>query len=359
MGLGKGTRNRRVTMSNPFTQPDELDWSSIATWSELKSAIQERVDAVRALQGPDAIYEFNPALDDGTDVQSVNYIKSYQAAVGFTYVWKEWVLPGYWVEHISGTGLLAYYSESLDETDLSKRTISEHTIRRTKVHPDDPAFTGFESGACEAGDIIGPWIFEDLQTALSKCKYLIGAIKVATATIAEGYYIEYGHNDSDYLIEKAKADADTNAITESNILLSDLPFGGPGVGVLASDDYDEGGAFEYAEALRYSIEDMQPYWYPDFAIPSTAATYSMAIIGIESACVYSWYVGLLKNTEYTANPELSTGQNIICLNADIGDTYSVYVDWPTTPTTFYLARGFSSTGFVVVGFDFTRANPLA
>jgi hypothetical protein len=38
--------------------------------------------------------------------------------------------------------------------------------RRTKVHPDDPAFADFEYGPMEDGDIIGWWIFEDLQKAL-------------------------------------------------------------------------------------------------------------------------------------------------------------------------------------------------
>lgn len=39
------------------------------------------------------------------------------------------------------------------------------TARRTQTHPDDPSFTGFEYGLMQPGDIIGPWIFEDMRRA--------------------------------------------------------------------------------------------------------------------------------------------------------------------------------------------------
>ena len=40
-------------------------------------------------------------------------------------------------------------------------------FRRTQIHPSDPTFQGFEWGWLHVDDLIGEWIFEDLQAALN------------------------------------------------------------------------------------------------------------------------------------------------------------------------------------------------
>ena len=142
-----------------FTVPTNPDWASAAFLNEIVAGIRERQGACG--QG------LLPLVSAGDDVQSAGFIYSLQFSIatlwnngGDRYINKDAGSGG----DFSDIGGLPYWS---DVTLFPAAIVGGGTNwRRYTVHPDDGGTAAY--GPCVAGDIIGPWLFEDMQAVLKK-----------------------------------------------------------------------------------------------------------------------------------------------------------------------------------------------
>jgi hypothetical protein len=133
------------------------DWSAVARINQIQSAIAERTGG-----GALSIA--------GDDVQDHLLFASWQAAVEailIEFVISHHVVAGdstiYPADHYFGTGVLPTYTCLADL--LMAAGLATDGWRRYTTHPDDGGVVHY--GPMVSGDIIGWWIFEDLQDCLN------------------------------------------------------------------------------------------------------------------------------------------------------------------------------------------------
>ena len=152
----------------PWTDPtsEDFDWQAVATVNEYRRAIYERCQVAGL-----STVSWND-IPAGQDIQSRAFWSAMQS-------WAQ-VSCGYFVKCIDETGNLITDLDGNPEKDPAGNSImwtiadlwdyvtdGQSTLgpRRYTSHPDDGGTV--EYGAMQAGDIIGPWIFEDIQKALN------------------------------------------------------------------------------------------------------------------------------------------------------------------------------------------------
>lgn len=177
---------------------DATDWSAIAFARQFREALNERIAFSDSGVSPDA-FPYGQATVPvvGSDLQWSG-TNSEGDAVG------SWALTQQRIEDLAPFYLVASHplktlgsSTPRDYANYTAFLVGEmanfYTIesmfleagltadgwRRTTVHPSDPAFVDFEYGQMQPGDIIGPWIFNDLQATLGVLR-----IKLYPATMS-------------------------------------------------------------------------------------------------------------------------------------------------------------------------------
>jgi hypothetical protein len=158
-----------------FTDPTNADWSALAfIRDEIVQSLNERWNATVG-------FDWNPLLSptEGDDVQSAGFINSLFFIIEDIMNTLTWI--GNWVDHEAAPNKDGPVRMTYERfIEISGLYDNSGTIgwRRTTVHPTDPSFTAFEYGQMQGGDIIGPWIFEDLQKACAALKWtLVGVME--------------------------------------------------------------------------------------------------------------------------------------------------------------------------------------
>lgn len=131
------------------------DWSDAAILNEFVDAVNERADAVGYGIPP------VPVVNIGDDVQAVAFFLQFQQ-------WIESDLTKFVVSHDAEVKRSAGYYDGRTTIDTwpNLTAILGTGWRRYTVHPDQAG--GVAYGQMQRGDIIGPWIFEDIQKVLNK-----------------------------------------------------------------------------------------------------------------------------------------------------------------------------------------------
>lgn len=175
MGLGEGA------LMGAFTTPTDADWANLEfIRDEIQAGIHERWNAFMS-SAFDPASSWDITIDDGTDKQDDTIYSNWQSKLQdiaiFSWVDHTFTYAGQTSKTIffstfgpfpGGQSTLEQFCTVADLEYLYDEETETESIgwRRTTVHPDDEAFTAFEYGLMVPGDIIGPWIFEDLQKAM-------------------------------------------------------------------------------------------------------------------------------------------------------------------------------------------------
>lgn len=151
-------------MSTAFTAPGNATWQALL--SEIALALRERMGALLPYRNAPALYE----LEDDRDVQYVGYwtsLQSYTQGAAIKYV-----------DHLHGP-----FATDPDTGEESVLLYSLATFReaaglnasgfRRATEWDGITEPEWSYGSMEVGDIIGPWIFEDLQKAFKALKWTV------------------------------------------------------------------------------------------------------------------------------------------------------------------------------------------
>jgi hypothetical protein len=132
------------------------DWAAIANVSAFVEAVNERL----AVTYTDPLPTPLPAKAVGDDVQAAAWIASMQEAVeGYLTRFVVYHPPGYY----EGGSLPVVYADLAEL--FSTAGLATSTWRAYTTHPDDAGVD--QARGIQAGDIIGPWLFEDLQKVLN------------------------------------------------------------------------------------------------------------------------------------------------------------------------------------------------
>ncbi len=180
------------------------DWSALANVNDFIGAVRERQLAL--VQSQDSLKNV------GDDVQAASLWSGLQQ-------WIEDNYTAFVVSHDAGVKRATTYYDDKDHSTYGPgfpdplsflfgcAGLSTVDWRRYTTHPDD---AGSDlGGQMQAGDIIGPWVFEDLQKVLnvliwtlSHCQYIYGA--------AGGQKFGEGGDDytEDWEVAKSNAEAD-------------------------------------------------------------------------------------------------------------------------------------------------------
>lgn len=137
-------------MGWPTTNWNNADWSALSTVNAFIEAINERLKAVSKVPTLLSLVEI------GTDVQSAEFWRTIQ----------EWTmgLACFFVE--SGyTGGSSRPPSITFERAFQLAGLTYSNWRRYTTHPDEGGMPQY--GVMQPGDIIGPWIFEDIQKFLN------------------------------------------------------------------------------------------------------------------------------------------------------------------------------------------------
>lgn len=179
-----------------FTYPPPANWASATFLNEMVAAINERRDALG--------WEPIGNVSAGDDIQQALLYAEWQ-------VYLEGMAVQF-VDHGDHGGNWGG-QDAIPRFDLASwraaAGLDADGFRRTAVEPSDPAFEGFEHGHVQAGDILGPWIFEDLQSGLDILRWTLedglepSANGQNTHMSAEGYATTPG----DYAGAEAAAEA--------------------------------------------------------------------------------------------------------------------------------------------------------
>ena len=167
-------------MTWTITTWDDADWSAAATLNEFVGAVNERKLATGA-GSPLA------AVSVGDDVQAASFFYQFQN-------WVESMPASFIVSHDAGVPRAAGHYNGAATIDtyadlaamFSAAGLAYADWRRYTTHPDDGGVVAY--GKMEVGDIIGPWIFEDLQKILN---VLVWAMRTQSTT-GIVYYYGYG-----------------------------------------------------------------------------------------------------------------------------------------------------------------------
>ena len=183
-------------MAWTITTWDDVDWSAAATLNEFVGAVNERKSAL----GQGSPFATVVA---GDDVQAASFFVAYQA-------WIEANRGSFVVSHIVGDPWVGghYDGEAAIATYanlaavFSGAGLAHSNWRRYTTHPDEAGVVAY--GQMQAGDIIGPWIFEDIQ----KCLNVLVWTKKGFAWQGGDSYQGVGSSSVSW--EAAKATAEAN-----------------------------------------------------------------------------------------------------------------------------------------------------
>lgn len=153
----------------PFSAiADTYNMQDPSAHSQIDSAIRERGGTTGL-----------PAPSSGTDIQSISYWRSMQTAIE-TLAISGTFLKGYDVLPAAANwnpNSLPYYATA---SELWQASIERDAPRRCPS-----VFGQFSSGLSVTGDILGPWLLQDLKSALQKLK-----IKAVRNTSADRHKID-------------------------------------------------------------------------------------------------------------------------------------------------------------------------
>lgn len=156
-------------MAWTITNWANADWSAAATLNEFVGAVNERKLAVGQAE-PFA------TVIAGDDVQAASFFAGIPGYINFGYqLWIESRYGDFVVSHDAGTPRTG---ETFDDSVygslaevFSAAGLAHSNWRRYTTHPDDGGDVAY--GKMQAGDIIGPWIFEDIQKCLNVLVWMI------------------------------------------------------------------------------------------------------------------------------------------------------------------------------------------
>ena len=182
-------------MTWTITNWANADWSAAAILNEFINAINERASAAGGGVSSAA------AVAVGDDVQRVEFFRNLQT-------WIESYLGAFVVSHVAGVPRSSGCFDNTASIDsyanlaavFSAAGLEYSNWRRYTTHPDEGG--GVAYGQMQAGDIIGPWIFEDLQ----KCLNVLVWTKIG-CDITGGDSYEGRGSDTDWATAKAIAEA--------------------------------------------------------------------------------------------------------------------------------------------------------
>lgn len=171
------------------------DWAAVANINDFQKATNERKDAIQ-VGAADALKV------PGDDVQEAAFWNAMQT-------WIETNYGSFVVSHDAGVARAADYYDNRATIDaygnlaavFSAAGLGTTDWRRYTTHPDD---AGADlGGKIVAGDIIGPWLFEDLQLVLNVLIWTAGSSMAWTDKIRY-----YGEDDNEITWAAAKAGAE-------------------------------------------------------------------------------------------------------------------------------------------------------
>jgi hypothetical protein len=150
-------------MSTAFTTPGDASWQTLL--DEITLAYSERRQALGSS---------SYTAIDGRDVSAAGYWnKPSYPDMGLQY-WLETSCTAF-INHVtgplSGSDLVFFTLDSWqEEAGLNRSAVAGESFRRAAAW-DGVATPTWEYGFMQAGDIIGPWIFEDIQKGFGALKW--------------------------------------------------------------------------------------------------------------------------------------------------------------------------------------------
>ncbi len=221
-------------MGATFSAPDGLDWSSLANFylTELANACSERLNFMSL--GGDAI-SVGSLLADVSTADWETDISPYRlgglqtafSAISAS-IWPDTETDSWppFLDHnqtLEGSNRIRFLrwtpTTFCAEVGLPVYTFAGGALgigwRRTTVHPSDPAFVDFDHGPMEAGDIIGPWILEDLEKVCCAIRWIEEWEETPYELVQSGTEYEQYGNDTTLAgaITSAEASEATNPIS--------------------------------------------------------------------------------------------------------------------------------------------------
>jgi hypothetical protein len=292
-------------MSIPFTNPYDIPAGQ--TWQtlldEITLAYSERINAY-------GWHSYTPS--DGKDVQAATYWAVFQN-------WVETNCVSF-VDHVSGplnpTGTEFLYFTL--ETFREEAGLNESGFRRV---PEGVEWDGVNDpvwsyGVMQEGDIIGPWIFEDLQKGFGALKWVCkGGLFLMGRTVGGGYFIGA---DSDCATNRASHASQLAAATFEEITLEPVNAGIRELRVYADVIGGVGGYWwSYQEKLKARYSRVYPWLCPYFAdlyfYPTTAAPYQFfdfTGLGLTEG-VHFLYESLPESTDIITQQSDWIGENLV------------------------------------------------
>lgn len=185
-----------------------LDWSNLTFINELVQGYNER-------RAAGYLFSVIPDVLAGNDVQSVAFWSGIQIGI------EQCLSPlapiysyGYLddLAAISGasstTALIKtqLYSRASMSPDGFSRAINWDPSVNDWTNINDPMY--FAHGPIEAGDIIGPWIFKEIQQALSVLKWTAGSVGPDVANFPDNRYKSLTVNEASCALTLAKHGTD-------------------------------------------------------------------------------------------------------------------------------------------------------
>jgi hypothetical protein len=177
-------------MSTVFTTiSDGLDWQAKSFIEELVKGLSERAQAIGGS---------SRSISAGDDIQAVTFWSGLQDDLETICV--EYI--DHTIDFSASTGFTAF---DID-TWRAEAGIHADGFRRATTWPtdwedlDDPAYS---YGTIQAGDIIGPWLFQDLQNGLSALKW--SSAYASPGVTDSAYWYAIGEDSDTYDCETARA----------------------------------------------------------------------------------------------------------------------------------------------------------
>lgn len=178
------------------------DWSAVANINDFEDAIAERV-TVKLGPGLPA-----RPFSVGDDVQAAVYLfKTWQERVELCFgpaaLWARSHDNGIirsvdYYDNAASIDTCGSLAEGFAATDLANTN-----WRRYTTHPDDGGSD--LGGQCQVGDIIGPWLFEDIQKVLN---ILVWTVRLTDWVLADCELYDGTGDDASWAAAKAAAAAD-------------------------------------------------------------------------------------------------------------------------------------------------------
>lgn len=194
-------------MAWTITNWANADWSDVDILNEFVDAINER-DSARGGAG-----NLASTISAGDDAQAVGNSPVFENMRAWQVAIESMYNTYFIVSHDAGTPRGAGYWDnkaailkyaSLTELFSAAGLSPQTGWRRYTTHPDETGSVAY--GQIVAGDIIGPWIFEDLQKVLN---VLVHTDSVDSASLINGDTYSTGTGD-DFDWETAKTEAEGN-----------------------------------------------------------------------------------------------------------------------------------------------------